>query len=199
MNLGNFTTIGNELDLTSVQVGQYLIDLGYRVKDSKGIHVTNKAFKDGLAVNKTEKYGKDEYHLTKWNVDVTMEVIKKHIEVTPKHPAQLIDRKKLKDMVTVIDGITNKSPTEPTSVFEYCTFYFKRFNPVQTALLPHIGEDVNLVICTATASGKTVCAEMVMVGRQRKGEDIDEYHIEKLVNGLLHTPRWFLGTTLRIL
>ena len=39
MNLGNFTNIGNELGLTSVQVGQYLIDLGYRVKDSKGIHV----------------------------------------------------------------------------------------------------------------------------------------------------------------
>ena len=54
----------------------------------------------------------------------------------------------------------DSNETIPTKQFEYCTFPFEKFNPPQSTILPHITEDVNLVICTATASGKTTIAEM---------------------------------------
>ena len=65
--LGNFTDIADQFKqnkITRRQVGQYLDELGYRVKDARGIHVTNKAFADGLAVDQTTKVGKQEFHST---------------------------------------------------------------------------------------------------------------------------------------
>ena len=47
-----------------------------------------------------------------------------------------------------------------TSVFEHAVFPFQEFNIVQSALLPIIEKDCNILIASATSSGKTVMAEM---------------------------------------
>jgi len=39
---------------------------------------------------------------------------------------------------------------------------FEKFNPVQTAVLPHIEEDNNMVIGSSTGSGKTIAAELII-------------------------------------
>jgi len=52
--------------------------------------------------------------------------------------------------------------TISTDVFPYATFMHDCFNPVQSAILPHTMQDVNMVVCTSTASGKTIVAEMCM-------------------------------------
>jgi len=159
--LGTFKTIGSHLDLTSVQVGKYLIDMGYRVKEAKGIKPTNKAYNDGLAVSQTANVGKQFFQVTKWHINKTVDAIKSHLEgKSHRSPVPKMDKKALSKMVTVIDGITSQSPTLPVSKFEYATFQFPRFNPVQTALLPYIEQDINLIVCSSTASGKTTVAEM---------------------------------------
>ena len=158
--LGNFTDIGDQLGITSRQVGQYLDNLGYRIKDAKGTHIANKAFSEGLAVSKIIQLGKKKVHVTEWNIDKTVKVIKQHTNKVPKNPVPVISKKELSDMVIVVDGITSKSSTLPTSAFEYATFHFDTFNPVQTAILPYVEQDVNLVVCAATSAGKTCVCEM---------------------------------------
>jgi len=159
--LGNFKDIGSVLGMKPSLVGKHLIRLGYRIKDSKGIHPTNKAFNDGLAISQEEKVGKQYFHVTKWNIEKTAAVIEKYIQdnsITAIAPPSV--KQDLSSMVTVIDGITSQSPTLPASEFGYATFQFPRFNPVQTALLPYIEQDVNMVVCASTAAGKTAIAEM---------------------------------------
>jgi replicative superfamily II helicase len=159
--LGNLGDVGLELNLSNRQVGQYLIDMGYREKNEDGIKATNKAYKDKLAVDQTEKYsGGKEYHTTKWDIDKTVDAINSYLKREPVKRVEPIDKKTLSDMVIVLDGITAQSQTLPTTSFGYATFPFKQFNPVQTAVLPYIEQDVNLVICSATASGKTSVIEM---------------------------------------
>jgi len=46
--------------------------------------------------------------------------------------------------------------------FEHRTFPFAEFNPVQSAAIPHVEHDVNMVIASPTATGKTVIAECLM-------------------------------------
>lgn len=50
----------------------------------------------------------------------------------------------------------------PTSQFEYACFPYEFFNPVQSAILPYIASDYNLVIASQTSSGKSIIAEMMI-------------------------------------
>ena len=47
-----------------------------------------------------------------------------------------------------------------TSAFEYASFPFSEFNIVQSVLLPIVEKDCNILIASATSSGKTVMSEM---------------------------------------
>ena len=44
--------------------------------------------------------------------------------------------------------------------FQYGSYPFETFNPVQSTIYPHIGSNKNAVIAASTSSGKTVIAEM---------------------------------------
>lgn len=48
----------------------------------------------------------------------------------------------------------------PTLNFKYGNYPFEVFNPVQSTIYPHIGNDKNAVIAASTSAGKTVIAEM---------------------------------------
>jgi replicative superfamily II helicase len=52
--------------------------------------------------------------------------------------------------------------TEATSLYPFWEYPFERFNPVQTATLPLVALDNNLIIGANTSAGKTVCAELLM-------------------------------------
>jgi len=58
---------------------------------------------------------------------------------------------------TVIDTFT-----EATSLYPFWEYGFERFNPVQTAVLPRVTNDHNMIIGANTSAGKTVCAELLM-------------------------------------
>lgn len=57
-----------------------------------------------------------------------------------------------------------------TKKYKHHKYPFDLFNPVQTAVIPHMREDKNMVIGANTSAGKTVCAELLMdyVLRQRR-------------------------------
>lgn len=63
-----------------------------------------------------------------------------------------------------------KGPTEnvdlknliKTKEYEEYQYPFKYFNPVQSAVIPHIKEDKNMIIGANTSAGKTICAELIM-------------------------------------
>jgi replicative superfamily II helicase len=48
-----------------------------------------------------------------------------------------------------------------TSSYRYIKYPFKTFNPVQAQVLEHAEEDTNLVVAAPTASGKTICGELI--------------------------------------
>ncbi len=50
----------------------------------------------------------------------------------------------------------------PTEKFPYAKFPFEHFNPVQSALFSHYDQDTNFCVAASTASGKTVCCEMLL-------------------------------------
>ncbi len=56
--------------------------------------------------------------------------------------------------------ISDAVSTVSTSAFEYAKFSFSEFNLVQSALLPIVEKDCNILIASATSSGKTVMSEM---------------------------------------
>jgi helicase len=60
------------------------------------------------------------------------------------------------------------------STFPLAKFPFDKFNPVQSRILEYYDKDNNILIATATSSGKTVCAEMVLSHevRKRKGKGL---------------------------
>ncbi|MDK1290134.1 DEAD/DEAH box helicase [Pseudoalteromonas umbrosa] len=73
--------------------------------------------------------------------------------------------------VTEVDGqsgvglpLVSDADVIPTSTFKLLTYPFSHFNRVQSTLLANNihKSDVNLVLGTATSSGKTVCAELCM-------------------------------------
>ncbi len=49
-----------------------------------------------------------------------------------------------------------------TSKFPYATWPFQNFNPVQSRVFDYYDKDNNLIIATATSSGKTVVGEMLL-------------------------------------
>jgi helicase len=50
----------------------------------------------------------------------------------------------------------------PTSQFPLGKFPFQEFNPVQSRVLEYYNLDQNVVIASSTASGKTICAELII-------------------------------------
>jgi helicase len=59
-----------------------------------------------------------------------------------------------------IINLAESESTFPTSSFPYAKFPFDNFNKVQASLLSVVEKDCNILIATATSSGKTVMAEM---------------------------------------
>lgn len=55
-----------------------------------------------------------------------------------------------------------------SSEFPLAKFPFQHFNPVQSKVLDYYDKDNNVLIATATSSGKTVCAEMFLSHEIRK-------------------------------
>ena len=62
----------------------------------------------------------------------------------------------------------------PTKNFQYASWGFDEFNPVQSSVLEHHKGGSNIAIASQTNSGKTVCAEIFMSYevRKRKGKAI---------------------------
>lgn len=64
-------------------------------------------------------------------------------------------------------------PCKPSSLFKHHTLPYQNLNPVQTAVLPFVSSDVNLVVAASTSAGKTTVAEMMMAdGLDRGGKAI---------------------------
>ncbi len=61
--------------------------------------------------------------------------------------AQVIKLEETKDLI-------------PTLNFQYGSYPFETFNPVQSTIYPHIGNDKNCVVAASTSAGKTVIAEL---------------------------------------
>lgn len=57
--------------------------------------------------------------------------------------------------------VTDQPELVSTSKFPYAKFPFESFNPVQSRVFEYYDKQNNLVIATATSSGKTVIAEMI--------------------------------------
>lgn len=55
-----------------------------------------------------------------------------------------------------------------SSVFPYANWPFQQFNPVQSRVYDYYDKDNNLIVATATSSGKTVVAEMCLSYEIRK-------------------------------
>lgn len=55
-----------------------------------------------------------------------------------------------------------------TSKYEFAKWPFTHFNPVQSRVFEYFDKDNNLIIATATSSGKTVCGEMMLAYEIRK-------------------------------
>ncbi len=65
------------------------------------------------------------------------------------------NRRKTEPKIPIdISGVTPRN-------FSYIRFPYKEFNPLQKMVIPHIDNDVNIVVCSATSSGKTSIAEMI--------------------------------------
>ena len=50
----------------------------------------------------------------------------------------------------------------PTNEYKPYQYPFEYFNPIQSAVIPHIEEDKNMIIGANTSAGKTICAELIM-------------------------------------
>lgn len=48
-----------------------------------------------------------------------------------------------------------------TAEYKHFTYPFENFNPVQSLVLPHVDQDVNVLVASPTSSGKTICGELV--------------------------------------
>jgi replicative superfamily II helicase len=72
----------------------------------------------------------------------------------PMKPANIPNRAEVLIEVGATDELV------PTSEFIHGEYPFEHFNPVQSGIFPHIGEDINAIIASTTSSGKTVSAEL---------------------------------------
>lgn len=68
------------------------------------------------------------------------------------------------------EQVQNQGPVEnvdienrtATSEYKPYQYPFENFNPVQSAILPRIEDDHNIIIGANTSAGKTICAELIM-------------------------------------
>jgi len=75
--------------------------------------------------------------------------------------------------LTVVDVPTEGGQVCPASEFPYHDLGHEELNPIQTAVLPWVDRDVNLVVAAATSAGKTIAAEMMIAdGLARGGKGI---------------------------
>lgn len=64
--------------------------------------------------------------------------------------------------------VNEQSELVPTKNFQHAKFSFTEFNPVQSRIFDYFDKDVNLVVASATSSGKTVVAEVILSYEIRK-------------------------------
>lgn len=64
--------------------------------------------------------------------------------------------------------IHDENDLSPASDYPLAKFPFAEFNPVQSSLLKVYDRDANFCIASATSSGKTICAEMLLAHAIRK-------------------------------
>ena len=64
--------------------------------------------------------------------------------------------------------ISDTNDLIPTSKYNYGSWDFDTFNPVQSALIETYDSNANVAIAAATSAGKTVCAEMYLAYELRK-------------------------------
>lgn len=62
----------------------------------------------------------------------------------------------------VVEIPVDEEAVLPTAAYPRWNYPFDKFNPIQTATVPHIKSDTNIVIGANTSSGKTICAEFLM-------------------------------------
>lgn len=79
-----------------------------------------------------------------------------HFEVASKDEHDIDEPQK--GPVENVD-IENRIATSEYVPFQYP---FEKFNPVQSAILPRIADDKNVIIGANTSAGKTICAELIM-------------------------------------
>ena len=60
----------------------------------------------------------------------------------------------------------------PTSEYQDFQYPFESFNPVQSLVYPHRGEDRNMIVGANTTAGKTICAELLMDDVLAKGQRV---------------------------
>ena len=64
------------------------------------------------------------------------------------------------DLMSKIIPVQNSAEPIKTSDFPYAHWPFESFNQVQSALIPIVNKDCNVLIASATSSGKTIMSEM---------------------------------------
>lgn len=73
------------------------------------------------------------------------------------------------EAVEVVEVPERGGSTVAALAFQHHELPHERLNPVQTAVLPYVEQDVNLVVAAATSAGKTVIAEMMMADALARG------------------------------
>ena len=177
---GSLGDIGLILGVHANKVGSLLIKTGHRTK-IKGMRVyeNSKAFEEKLAIRMWKQYEKlighhprliysgirqpeenkwyETYQVVEWDVVKTAEMLRDYLSTGRQETMNTITSDRMDNVIVIDDKDVGLVPVDR---FEYATFDFPNFNPPQSAILPYIASDHNLVICTATSSGKTVVAEM---------------------------------------
>ncbi len=67
-----------------------------------------------------------------------------------------------------VTKVSDNNELLETSKFPYAKWVFDKFNPVQSRVFDYYDKDNNLIIATATSSGKTVMGEMMLSHEIRK-------------------------------
>lgn len=60
----------------------------------------------------------------------------------------------------------------PTKSYNYGSYPFENFNPLQSLVFPHVEEDTNIVIAASTSSGKTIAGELFAGKTLKEGKRV---------------------------